>query len=44
MEVTDNLVKSCGILPLGWRCSSAVERRSLTDELSLACTEPAADG
>jgi len=28
----------------GWRCSSMVERRSLTGELSLACTGPAAAG
>ena len=27
-----------------WRCSSVIERRSLTSELSLACTGPAADG
>jgi len=28
----------------GWRCSSVVERRSLTGELSMVCTGPAADG
>ena len=27
-----------------WRCSSVVERWSLTGEISLACTRPAADG
>ena len=27
-----------------WRCSSVVERRSLTGELSLACLGLAADG
>ena len=28
----------------GWLCGSAVERRSLVSELSLSCTQPAADG
>ena len=28
----------------GWWCSTVVERRSLTGELSLSCTRPAADG
>jgi len=30
-------------LNFGWLGSSVVERRSLTGELSLVCTEPAAD-
>ena len=29
---------------VSWLDGSVVERRSLTGELSLACTEPAADG
>jgi len=28
----------------GWWCSTVVERRSLTGELSLSCARPAADG
>ena len=33
----------CGFT-IGWLGGSVVERRSLTGELSLVCTGPAADG
>jgi len=29
---------------MGWLCGTVVERWSLTDELSLSCARPAADG
>jgi len=32
------------VLYMGWLGGSVVERRSLTGELSLVCTGPAADG
>jgi len=38
-----NFLGSSPKLPSYW-CSSVVERRSLTGELFLACTGPAADG
>jgi len=36
-------VDNC-IMSLGWLRGPVVERRSLTGELSLSCTRPAADG
>jgi len=33
-----------GVSSLGWLRGTVVERRSLTGELSLSCTRPAADG
>jgi len=33
-----------GRRPLGWLGGTAVERRSLADELSLSCARPVADG
>ena len=44
METTTPTSVTTGTFVTGWRCSSVVERRSLTGELSLACTGPAADG